>query len=43
MLISLLAERTVRETQGKGLMPDATSRFKARGIPIAHFVCSSLT
>ncbi|PVG03701.1 glutathione-dependent formaldehyde dehydrogenase [Serendipita vermifera] len=31
----------VRETQGKGLMPDGSSRFTCRGQPIAHFMGTS--
>lgn len=30
----------VRSTQGKGLMPDETSRFSINGQPIHHFVSS---
>lgn len=32
----------VRATQGKGLMPDSTSRFSINGKPILHFVRSAL-
>ncbi|OJJ57607.1 hypothetical protein ASPSYDRAFT_46765 [Aspergillus sydowii CBS 593.65] len=31
----------VRETQGKGVMPDGTSRFRARGKDILHFMGTS--
>ncbi|KAG8810706.1 S-(hydroxymethyl)glutathione dehydrogenase [Serendipita sp. 399] len=31
----------VRETQGRGLMPDGSSRFKCKGQPIAHFMGTS--
>lgn len=34
----------VRNTQGKGLMPDGTSRFKCRGQPIYHYMgCSTFS
>ncbi|KAI9222922.1 chaperonin 10-like protein [Blastocladiella britannica] len=34
----------VRATQGKGLMPDGTSRFTCRGKPIYHFMgCSTFS
>ena len=32
----------VRATQGKGLMPDSTSRFTVKGQPVHHFVRISL-
>jgi Zn-dependent alcohol dehydrogenase len=32
------AYKTVRTTQGKGVMPDGTSRFKCKGKDILHFV-----
>jgi len=33
----------IRETQGKGLMPDSTSRFTCNGKPLFHFMgCSTL-
>ncbi len=31
----------IRATQGKGLMPDGTSRFAARGAPILHYMGTS--
>src|SRR5205809_2225203 len=31
----------IRGTQGKGLMPDATSRFAIDGKPILHYMCTS--
>ncbi|CCA69963.1 probable alcohol dehydrogenase (FDH1) [Serendipita indica DSM 11827] len=31
----------VRETQGRGVMPDGTSRFKCKGQTIAHFMGTS--
>ncbi|OJJ42833.1 hypothetical protein ASPZODRAFT_146999 [Penicilliopsis zonata CBS 506.65] len=31
----------IRATQGKGVMPDGTSRFTARGKPILHFMGTS--
>jgi len=35
---------SVRATQGKGLMPDGTSRFKCRGQTIHHFMgCSTFS
>jgi len=34
----------IRETQGKGLMPDGTSRFTCKGQTIAHFMgCSTFS
>ena len=34
----------IRATQGKGLMPDGTSRFTFEGKPIFHFMgCSSFS
>ena len=34
----------IRATQGKGLMPDGTSRFSYRGQPIAHYMgCSTFS
>lgn len=34
----------VRVTQGKGLMPDGTTRFSCRGIPIYHYMgCSTFS
>ena len=36
--------QAVRETQGKGLMPDGTSRFSKDGEPIYHYMgCSTFT
>ena len=29
----------IRETQGKGLMPDGTTRFSKDGEPIYHYIC----
>ena len=46
---SCLSRRTnlctaIRATQGKGLMPDATSRFSYQGKPIAHYMgCSTFS
>jgi S-(hydroxymethyl)glutathione dehydrogenase / alcohol dehydrogenase len=35
---------SIRSTQGKGLMPDATSRFSYRGRPIHHYMgCSTFS
>lgn len=32
----------IRDTQGKGLMPDGTSRFTCKGKSLAHFMgCST--
>jgi S-(hydroxymethyl)glutathione dehydrogenase/alcohol dehydrogenase len=33
----------VRATQGKGVMPDGTSRFKSKGKDIHHFVRTSFS
>jgi S-(hydroxymethyl)glutathione dehydrogenase/alcohol dehydrogenase len=33
--------QSVRETQGKGLMPDGTSRFSYKGEPIYHYMGTS--
>ncbi|KAM0693394.1 hypothetical protein Q7P36_006649 [Cladosporium allicinum] len=34
----------IRDTQGKGVMPDGTSRFTCRGKPLLHFMgCSTLS
>lgn len=34
----------IRTTQGKGLMPDGTSRFSCKGKPLLHFMgCSTLS
>jgi hypothetical protein len=33
-----LSDCIVRTTQGKGVMPDGTSRFKCKGKDILHFV-----
>ena len=34
----------IRATQGKGLMPDGTSRFSFRGKPVAHYMgCSTFS
>lgn len=34
----------IRTTQGKGVMPDGTSRFSCRGKPLLHFMgCSTLS
>ena len=34
----------IRATQGKGLMPDGTSRFSYKGQPIAHYMgCSTFS
>ncbi|EEB06415.1 glutathione-dependent formaldehyde dehydrogenase [Schizosaccharomyces japonicus yFS275] len=34
----------IRETQGKGLMPDGTTRFTCRGQPLLHYMgCSSFS
>ena len=34
----------IRETQGKGLMPDGTSRFSLKGTPIFHYMgCSTFS
>jgi S-(hydroxymethyl)glutathione dehydrogenase/alcohol dehydrogenase len=34
----------IRDTQGKGVMPDGTSRFSCRGKPLLHFMgCSTLS
>jgi len=34
----------IRETQGKGVMPDGTSRFKCNGNPVYHFMgCSTFS
>ncbi len=33
--------QSVRETQGKGLMPDGTSRFSYKGDPIYHYMGTS--
>jgi len=34
----------IRSTQGKGLMPDGTSRFKCKGKPIFHYMgCSTFS
>jgi len=34
----------IRETQGKGLMPDGTTRFSCKGQPIYHFMgCSTFS
>lgn len=34
----------IRETQGKGVMPDGTSRFTCKGQTIAHFMgCSTFS
>jgi S-(hydroxymethyl)glutathione dehydrogenase/alcohol dehydrogenase len=34
----------IRATQGKGLMPDGTSRFTCKGVPIFHFMgCSTFS
>jgi len=34
--------QSIRETQGRGLMPDGTSRFKLNGEPIHHYMgCST--
>jgi S-(hydroxymethyl)glutathione dehydrogenase/alcohol dehydrogenase len=34
----------VRETQGRGVMPDGTSRFKCKGKDILHFMgCSTFS
>lgn len=34
----------IRDTQGKGVMPDGTTRFKCKGKDISHFMgCSSLS
>ncbi|MGY8986372.1 MAG: S-(hydroxymethyl)glutathione dehydrogenase/class III alcohol dehydrogenase [Sphingomonadales bacterium] len=36
--------QSVRETQGKGLMPDGTSRFSIDGTPILHYMgCSTFS
>ena len=36
--------QAVRETQGKGLMPDGTSRFSKNGEPIYHYMgCSTFS
>jgi S-(hydroxymethyl)glutathione dehydrogenase/alcohol dehydrogenase len=46
---SCLSQRTnlctaIRSTQGKGVMPDGTSRFSLDGRPIAHYMgCSSFS
>ena len=46
---SCLSQRTnlctaIRSTQGKGVMPDGTSRFSLDGAPIAHYMgCSSFS
>jgi hypothetical protein len=37
-LISTLFTYLVRTTQGQGLMPDKTTRFKCKGKDIYHFV-----
>ena len=33
--------QSIRETQGKGLMPDGTSRFSLNGEPILHYMGTS--
>ena len=33
--------QTIRATQGKGLMPDGTSRFSIKGKPILHYMGTS--
>jgi len=33
--------QAIRSTQGKGLMPDGTSRFSARGAPVLHYMGTS--
>lgn len=33
--------QAIRETQGKGLMPDGTSRFSSRGKPLYHYMGTS--
>jgi S-(hydroxymethyl)glutathione dehydrogenase / alcohol dehydrogenase len=33
--------QAIRATQGKGLMPDGTSRFSTRGAPILHYMGTS--
>ncbi len=33
--------QAIRSTQGKGLMPDGTSRFSARGKPVLHYMGTS--
>jgi S-(hydroxymethyl)glutathione dehydrogenase/alcohol dehydrogenase len=34
----------IRDTQGKGVMPDGTSRFSCKGKPLLHFMgCSTLS
>ncbi|XP_020284029.1 alcohol dehydrogenase class-3 [Pseudomyrmex gracilis] len=34
----------IRDTQGKGVMPDGTKRFTCKGTPIAHFMgCSTFS
>src|SRR5512147_2826139 len=33
--------QAIRETQGKGLMPDGTSRFALKGRPILHYMGTS--
>lgn len=37
-LIRRSSKCPVRATQGKGLMPDSTSRFTCKGKPVHHFV-----
>src|ERR1700739_1882393 len=35
---------SIRSTQGKGLMPDGSSRFSLNGAPIAHYMgCSTFS
>src|SRR5665811_2357273 len=36
-----IRDRLIRGTQGKGLMPDATSRFSLDGKPIFHYMGTS--
>src|ERR1700755_3587535 len=33
--------QAIRSTQGKGLMPNGTSRFSLNGKPIHHYMCTS--
>ena len=36
--------QSIRETQGKGLMPDGTSRFSLNGTPLLHYMgCSAFS